>query len=625
MNYLSAENLSKAYGLKVLFQDMTFGINQGQKIALVGRNGCGKSSLLRILAGLDEPDKGTVSLRKGIRSEFLEQSPTFPGAETVFDAVFSGDDPVLQTVREYRQLAAGEVSDPERFQKIMDKMEAIQAWDYESRVEEILGKLGVHKLDQAVSELSGGQKKRVALARVLVHEPDFLILDEPTNHLDTDSIEWLENYLAASKLTLVLVTHDRYFLDRVCNEIMEIEFGQAFRYHGNYEHFLEKKSERQDKDNMDIARARNLLRKELEWLRRQPKARTTKSKARIGSVHGLMNDAKRGPHEKGIQLNFKSSRLGGKILEIEHLYKGYDDLQLIQDFTYVFKKKERIGIVGPNGVGKSTLLNLITGKIDPDKGKIVKGDTIKYGYYTQGGLELKPGQMVIDVILDVAEFITMGDGSKLSASAALTLFGFPPPSQRTHVSDLSGGEKRRLYLLRVLMTEPNFLILDEPTNDLDIVTLNTLEEFLMGFGGCLIIVSHDRYFLNKLCDHLFAFEGEGVIKDFPGNYTQYRESKALQAQEKAKVKTVAEPKKDTRVRKRDEKKLSYKETREYEALEGEIEKLEEKKGELLAQISEAGTDYEAIQILSAELKEAEVALETKSDRWLELAERLEEN
>lgn len=625
MNYLSAENLVRSYGTKVLFEDLTFGISQGQKIALVGRNGCGKTTLLRILGGVDQPDSGSVSLRKGIRLEFLQQAPQFPGAQTVLDAVFSGDDPVLSAVREYRKLSQGQVQDPDRFQQIMDQMEATQAWDYETRVGEILGKLGIHRLDQPIAELSGGQRKRVALARVLVHEPDFLILDEPTNHLDTDSIEWLENHLAASKLTLILVTHDRYFLDRVCNEIIELDQGNVHRYQGNYEHFLEKKAERQDKDNMDVARARNLLRKELEWLRRQPKARTTKSKARIDSVHGLMEDARKGPQESGLNMNFKARRLGGKILELEDLSKSYGELHLVKDFTYTFKKKERIGIVGPNGVGKSTFLNLITGRLEPDTGTVVAGETIHFGYYTQGGLSFKPGQLVLDVITEAAEHITLGNGDKLSASAVLTLFGFPPATQRNHVSELSGGEKRRLYLLRVLMEQPNFLILDEPTNDLDIVTLNTLEEFLMGFGGCLLIVSHDRYFLNKLCDHLFAFEGEGNIRDFPGNYSQYREVRARELEEETREKTETPVKKDTRVRHNEVRKLTFKETREYEQLEADIGDLEEKRETLLAQINAGSTDYEALSSWGEELKAVETELETKSDRWLELAEILEES
>ncbi len=624
MNYLSAEQLSKAYGTKVLFEDLTFGISRGQKVALVGRNGCGKTSLLRILAGHDTPDSGEVSIRNGIRVEILDQAPDFSDSETVMDAVFSGDDPVLSTVRLYRAIADGKEVSPEKMQEVMDKMAALDAWDYETRTREILGKLGVHRLDQPVAQLSGGQKKRLALARTLVNEPEFLILDEPTNHLDTDSIEWLENYLATSKLTIVLVTHDRYFLDRVCNEIFELDGGSMFRYQGNYSYFLEKKAEREEKEHSDAAKAQNLLRKELEWLRRQPKARGTKSKAKIDMVHGLIDQSKGPGADKGLKMNFQARRLGSKILELEHVDKSYGDLNLVKDFSYVFKRKERIGIVGPNGIGKSTFLNLITGKIQPDSGTIETGQTIHFGYYTQGGLDFKPGDLVLDVIREAADSIQMGTGEKLGASQVLNLFGFPPPVQNTHVSELSGGEKRRLYLLRVLMEQPNFLILDEPTNDLDLITLNTLEQFLLAFQGCLIIVSHDRYFLNKLCDHLFAFEGEGKIRDFPGNYLHYREAKAKEEQENANAKETSKPKAPSRSSENTSKKLSYKEKMEYEGLEDEIEGLEERKAELGEKIVAQGDDYEKVMEWSAELKQVEAELEEKSDRWLELAERVEE-
>ncbi len=624
MNYLSAEKLSKSYGPKTLFRDLTFGISLGQKVALVGRNGCGKSSLFRILAGKDQPDEGVVSFRRGIKVEFLDQSPSFPGADTVLDAVFTGDSPILRTVREYQAISAGLEVSPEKMAKIMERMEAEQAWDFESRVKEILGKLGVHNLDQKMDSLSGGQMKRVALARTLVQEPDFLILDEPTNHLDTESIEWLEEYLAASKVTLILVTHDRYFLDRVCNEIFELDQGELFRYHGNYEHFLEKKSERHANQESDATKAANLLRKELEWLRRQPKARTTKSKAKVDMVHGLIDQSNDHYREDNISVNFGARRLGSKILELEHLDKAYGDLVLLDDFSYVFKRKERIGIVGPNGVGKSTFLDIITGSLAPDKGKVDAGETIFFGYYTQGGLTFKPNDKVIDVIKKAAENIQMGTGEKLGASQVLTLFGFPPPVQNTFVSELSGGEKRRLHLLKVLMEQPNFLILDEPTNDLDLITLNTLEDFLISYPGCLLIVSHDRYFLNKLCDHLFVFEGQGQIRDFPGNYRQYREAKELEdAEEVAPAKLVEKDKKDTRVVQRSSNKLSYNEQQEWEGLESEIEQLEEKKAALEGEINGGTTDYQKIMDLSATLEKVKEELDAKEDRWIELSERLE--
>lgn len=592
MNYLSATGISKAYGPKVLFEELTFGIDRGAKVALVGRNGCGKSTLLRILTGLEGADSGEVSIRKGLRVDFLTQEPDFGDAKTVREAVHQGEKP-----------------------------QEWEDWEYEVRIKEMLGKLGVHDVEQAVSELSGGQRKRLALARVLVHAPDLLMLDEPTNHLDTDTIEWLENHLATNNTTLILVTHDRYFLDRVCNEIIELDKGEMFRYAGNYTFFVEKKAEREAQADLDAQKAQNLLRTELEWLRRMPKARTTKSKAKVNQVHQRMEDAQGPSRDKNIQLNFKARRLGKKILELDHVAKGYDDLQLVRDFSYVFKRGERIGIVGPNGIGKTTFLDVVTGKIQPDTGTVTKGETIHFGYYTQKGLHFKPGQVVREVITETAEQITMGTGEKLGAAMALTLFGFPPPVQNTRVSELSGGEKRRLYLLRVLMEQPNFLILDEPTNDLDLITLNTLEQFLLGFGGCLIIVSHDRYFLDKLCDHIFVFEGEGAIKPFPGTFREYRARKKAEAQQS----TAAEkPKSDTRVRERTKTKLSFNEKREYAALEGEIEELETRKSELEGLINSGSTDYEALQQWAAELEQVSADLETKSDRWLELAEFVED-
>ncbi len=625
MNYLSTEKLSKSYGPKTLFQDLTFGISRGQKVALVGRNGCGKSSLFRILAGLEPSDKGTVSFRKGLQVEFLDQSPKFPGADTVLDAVFTGDNPILKTVREYQAITAGLEVSPERMEKVMEKMESEQAWDYESRVQEILGKLGVHNLDQKMDSLSGGQMKRVALARTLVHEPDFLILDEPTNHLDTDTIEWLEEHLAASKITLILVTHDRYFLDRVCNEIFELDQGELFRYTGNYENFLERKAERHANQELEATKASNLLRKELEWLRRQPKARTTKSKAKVNMVHDLIDTSKDHYHEDNIKVNFGARRLGSKILELSYLNKAYGDLVLLDNFSYVFKRKERIGIVGPNGVGKSTFLDIITQAIPPDSGKVDTGETIFFGYYTQGGLAFKPADKVIDVIREAADSISMGTGEKLGATQVLTLFGFPPPVQNTFVENLSGGEKRRLHLLKVLMEQPNFLILDEPTNDLDLITLNTLEEFLISYTGCLLIVSHDRYFLNKLCDHLFVFEGAGNIRDFPGNYRQYREKKQEEDREKeAALKAPAkEKKKDSRVVQRSGNKLSYKEQMEWDGIEAEIEKLEEQKASLEEQINGGTTDYQKIMELSATLEKINENLDAKTERWMELSERMD--
>lgn len=625
MNYLSATGLYKSFGIKVLFDDLNIGVEKGQKIALVGRNGCGKSTLLRVLAGKESPDRGEVSSRNGIKIVYLSQNPSFGDATTVMDAIFSGDDPMVKALREYESISNNPKASPEKLNWAIEQMELFGAWDLESRAKEVLGKLGVHNLEQALEELSGGQHKRVALAQALVTEPDLLLLDEPTNHLDTTTIEWLENYLALKNMSLVLVTHDRYFLDRVCNEIIELDHGQAHRYVGDYAHFLEKKADRMAAEDALAARAENLLRKELEWLRRQPKARTTKSKSRIDAAHSLMEVAEGQERDKDISVNFQSRRLGNKILELEHVFKAYDELKLVDDFTYTFKRGERIGIVGPNGIGKTTFLELITQKIEPDSGRIEQGETIHFGYYSQEGLTFKEGQKIIDIITDAAEEITMGSGEKMKASTALNLFGFPPQMQQQIVGNLSGGEKRRLFLLLVLMTQPNFLILDEPTNDLDIITLNTLEEFLLGFPGCLMIVSHDRYFLDKLCDHLFIFEGAGNIKPYPGTFRQYREKKA---EEESAQKSISKEKKPNPApivveKPANKKKLSYKELKEYEGLEAEIEALEEKKAEIEAQLSQGSDDYQALEAWAKEVELLNEKIDEKTDRWVELAEFVE--
>lgn len=614
-----------SYGDRVLFRDLTFGISKGDKVALLGRNGCGKSTLLRILAGKENPDDGGVSLRKGIRTEFLDQEPVFDPEMDVRTALFTGEDPVLKVVARYETLSKADNPDPDAWQQAMEDMDQHNAWDYEARVEEVLGRLGIHKLTQPVKELSGGQQRRLALARVLIQEPDFIILDEPTNHLDIDTVEWLEQFLSGSTLTVLLVTHDRYFLDNICNHLIELDQGQAYFYKGNYTYFLEKKAEREAQQDLDSDKARNLLRKELDWLRRQPKARTTKSKARIDAAHQLQEDARYASREKDIQLNFAARRLGSKILELHHISKAYPNLNLLDDFSYNFKKGERIGIVGPNGVGKTTFLNIVTGKQDPDQGEVITGDTIRFGYYTQKGLEFKPGQLILDVIKEKAENVQMGTGEVLSVAQVLTLFGFPPPRQNTHVSELSGGEKRRLHLLRVLMDQPNFLILDEPTNDLDLITLNTLEEFLTGFPGCLILVSHDRYFLDKLSDHTFVFEGKGIIKPFPGTYRQYKVSKEREESERKKAeqqkeKAPAEKKNNTWRDNTSKKKLSYKEQKEYEALTEEIEQLEAQKAQLTEQLNGGSQDHETLTKWATELETLSQTLEEKEERWLELAE-----
>lgn len=621
MNLLSVENLSRSFGIRYLFEDLSFGVTKGQKIALIGRNGCGKTTLLRIIAGDDTPDTGQVTFRNNIRLEYLDQNPKFRKGQTVLDAVFDSGNEALQIIREYEALSEKPDPDPEKMQKVMDQIEHHKAWELEARVREVLGKLDIHNLDQQVDSLSGGQKKRIALARVLVSEPDLLILDEPTNHLDVEGIEWLENYLSTSSLTLLLVTHDRYFLDRVCNTIFELEDGEMFIHEGNYSYFLEKKADREANQDKVVDRANNLLRKELEWLRRQPKARTTKSKARIDSAHDLMDVASQKRYETSINMNFGTRRIGKKILEMESVSKAYGDLTLLDHFSYTFKRRERVGIVGPNGVGKTTFLDLITGKIKPDTGDIETGETIHFGYYTQSGLKFKEGQTVLDTIKEVAEHVQLANGDTVSAPIMLSLFGFPHAMHQTQVALLSGGEKRRLYLLRVLMAQPNFLILDEPTNDLDIITLNTLESFLENIPGCLVIVSHDRYFLDKLADTLLVFEGQGKIVNFPGNYRHYREWKEVKdAEEAAAAKETEKEKTERNWREQDKKKLSFNEKREFSDLEAAIPQLEEKIAELQNQINSGSSDYEALAGWTAELKKLESELEQKSDRWLELAE-----
>lgn len=618
MNYLSADNVSKSYGDKLLFEELSFGISKGQRVALVGRNGCGKSSLLRILAGQDVPDTGEVSLRSGLRIAFLDQAPKFNPDHKVMEAIFDGDHPALKLISEYEYLSSQDDPDGDRLQVVMEQMDVHQAWEYEVRVREVLTRLHVFNLDLPVGKMSGGQRKRVALARVLVNEPDFLVLDEPTNHLDTETIEWLEEFVAARNLTLLMVTHDRYFLDRLCNEIIEIDQGKVFFYEGNYQFFLEKKAEREVSEDLLASKSRNLLVKELEWLRRQPKARGTKSKARIDSAHELKDKAKNPQREGSIQMEFKSQRLGSKILELHKVSKAYGDLNLLDSFEYVFKKGERIGMVGPNGVGKSTFLNMITGTLAPDSGEIITGQTVAFGYYKQEGLQFAKGQTVIELIKESAESVAFGN-EQLSAGIMLTLFGFPPKSQYTHIENLSGGEKRRLHLLQILMTQPNFLILDEPTNDLDIITLNTLEQFLLSFKGCMIIVSHDRYFMDKLTDHLFVFEGKGIVKPWPGNFREYRVWKKQQQLEAPKVEKTKAPKAEA-PKKREKTKLSFKEKREFETLSVEIEEMEARKTELSDLLNSGSTDHEALGAWAKELEELGESLDEKEMRWLELSE-----
>ncbi|SOE22631.1 ATP-binding cassette, subfamily F, uup [Spirosomataceae bacterium TFI 002] len=620
MNYLSAENIGRDLGERWLFKGLTFGVLQGEKIALIGSNGCGKSTMLDILAGKTETDGGEVSIRKDIRFGFLEQDPEFDGHISVMDTIFFAENDITKAIKDYEK--ATKNNDIDLLGSAIERLDSLNGWDYEAKVQQILSKLGIENFESKMNELSGGQKKRVALAKVLIEEPDFVILDEPTNHLDLSAIEWLEGYLSTNNMTLLLVTHDRYFLDKVCNRIMEISNGQIYKYEGNYAYFLEKKDERMQLEAASYEKNKNRLTKELEWMRRQPKARTTKAQYRIDAFHELKDKTKAYKQDDKMELSMKTERMGKKILEINYVTKSYGEKELLKDFSYTFKRGDKIGIVGPNGVGKSTLLDIVMGLTKPDSGKVIKGETIKIGYFSQSGLKFDLGQKVIDSVREIADYVKMGDGRELSMSGLLSLFLFPPKVQHQPIQKLSGGEKRRLQLLKVLAKSPNFLILDEPTNDLDIDTLNVLEEFLESFSGCLLVVSHDRYFMDRIVDHIFAFEGETVIKDFPGNYTEYRIWKDEEEQEERQSKkTKKEPDVIVEVKPEvEKKKLSYKEKVEFETIEKEIAAGEIRKEEIIAAMNGGETDFEKLAALGQELQELKDKLEENELRWLELSE-----
>ncbi len=630
MNFLQAENLTKIYGDKVLFENVDISINKGQKVALVARNGTGKSSLLKILVGLDSSDgDGTVRVHKSVKVGYLEQSPQLNPNSTVLESIFQSDNPVMKAIHTYEAtLAKNELSNsPENqlaLEKAMAQMQLLDAWDYEAKVKEILFRFKITRLQQSVSELSGGEMKRVAMAGVLIQEPDLLVLDEPTNHLDFDLIEWLEVFLGKSNNTIVLVTHDRYFLDRVCDEIIEIEKGTTQKYRGNYTYYLEKKAELTFNLGQEVGKAQKLMKKELKWLRTQPKARGTKAKSRITAFDSIEDKAKTNLHVKEIDFGaIKMARIGGKTIEMHHLNKSFGDLCVLKDFTYTFNRRDRVGIIGKNGAGKSTFLNMLMGNERQDTGKIIRGTTLQFGYYTQSGLDLTVDKKVIDVVREVAEVLPLEKGKYLTAAQILDHFDFPYSKHENYVSTLSGGEQRRLYLLTVLMENPNFLILDEPTNDLDLLTLNVLEDFLEKFKGCLIIVSHDRYFMDKLVDHVFVFEGDGKLRDFPGNYSQYREAKIKEdkaAQEIKRLATTNKPKEKPAYKKEKTKtKLSYNEKREYEQLEKDIEKLETEKATLEEKLNGGGSHDELME-WSKKIGEVMASIDEKSDRWLELSE-----
>ncbi|NJN25412.1 MAG: ABC-F family ATP-binding cassette domain-containing protein [Cyclobacteriaceae bacterium] len=625
MNYLSVEQLAKSYNEQPLFNDLTFGISQGQKVALVGKNGCGKSTLLKIIGGLEVADSGKVVFRKGIKVGYLAQNPEFNRHDTIRDHIFNHDNELLSTVSAYEQFFESPNPDMsgKQYEQLANKMEALNAWDFESQVKQILGKLGIHDLEMYVDELSGGQKKRVAMAAVLVEKPDFLILDEPTNHLDIEIIEWLEKYLSTQAMSLLLVTHDRYFLEGVTNEIIELEDQTLYFYKGNYSYYLEKKSERKSMEAAEVSKAKNLLVKELDWLRRMPKARGTKAKYRIDAAHELMEVAAKDLHTDSLTLKIRTKRQGKKILELHHLSKAYDELRLLQDFSYTFTRKDRVGIVGKNGIGKTTLLNAITGATALDGGEVVLGETTQIGYYKQEELVCAPGTRVIDVVREVAEVVTLNDGATITAAQFLNHFLFPHAMHQTPVEKLSGGEKRRLQLLRVLIDAPNFLILDEPTNDLDILTMNVLEDYLANFEGSLIIVSHDRYFMDKLTEHLFVYKAPGEIEDFPGNYSDYKNHLDQQEKEntisrKNKEKNNEKPAIAAKIE--DKRKLSYKEKKELESLEVEIADLESTKKSIIAKMNKGSENHEELMTWAAQIEDLSTQLEHKEMRWLELSE-----
>ncbi|HYC84449.1 MAG TPA: ABC-F family ATP-binding cassette domain-containing protein [Chryseosolibacter sp.] len=623
MNYISAESVSKAFNDKWLFKDISLGISQGEKLALVGNNGVGKSTLLRILTGEIPPDSGQVSVRQGVRLGYLTQQPSVDDNLTVKDVLFSESNEVARVVKEYEDCIHHPDTKPERMQAVLVRMEELNAWDYEAKVAEITGKLGVPDIDKKFGQLSGGQKKRIFLAQLLLQEPDLIILDEPTNHLDLTAIEWLETFLSGQNITLIMVSHDRYFLDAVSTEIVEIDRGQLFRYKGNYAYFLEKKAEREEILKAEVSKARNLLKKELEWMRRQPKARGTKAKYRIEAFYDLQEKANQDLRKDRLELDIKEARQGGKIMEVQKISKAFGDHTIIQNFSYVFKKKDRIGVVGKNGVGKSTFLDMLTGRVKPDGGEIIHGVTTKIGYFTQEVASLNPNNRVIEEVKTIAEFITLSDGSQVSASKFLDSFLFPPEKQYNFISKLSGGEKKRLQLLKLLVTNPNFLILDEPTNDFDIDTLNVLEDFLEKFSGCLLLVSHDRYFMDHLVEQLFVFEGDGQIKVFNGNYTDYRD--ALEEEEQlsaAKVRPAAASPQDPRPTPT-KRKLSFKEKQEFENIQTEIDELERKKDEVTSLLNRGTTDHAQLQKWSMEIQRLTQEIESKTARWFELSQLME--
>lgn len=624
VSFLQVDGLTKSFGDLVLFEDITFGVAQGQKIGLIAKNGSGKTTLLNIIAGKEDYDSGSIVFRNDLRVGYLEQSPTYPAGLNVLQACFYSQNETVRLLAEYEQALMD--NDTGKLNALLERMDGLKAWDYEQRAKQILGELKIHNFDQKVESLSGGQLKRVALANILITEPELIILDEPTNHLDLEMTEWLEDYLSRSTISILMVTHDRYFLDRVCSEIIEIDRKQLYQYKGNYSYYLEKRQERIDAQNAEVERANNLLRKELDWMRRQPQARGTKAKYRIDAFYELEKKAKQTREQGKVNLDVKASYIGSKIFEAKEVTKSFGNLKITDHFNYTFARYEKMGIVGNNGTGKSTFIKMLIGEVKPDSGYFEVGETVRFGYYSQDGLQFDEQMKVIDVVQKIAEYIDLGDGRKLGVSQFLNYFLFTPDKQHNYVYKLSGGEKRRLYLCTVLMRNPNFLVLDEPTNDLDIITLNVLEEYLKSFKGCLIIVSHDRYFMDKVVDHLLVFHGNADIQDFPGNYTQYRswkeEQEALKKQEEAvlQAKKNPVPEKPRRQETNAKRRLTFKERKEFEALDAEIPQLEAEKAELEQAMSSGTLSTDELLAKSQRITQLMDELDEKSMRWLELSE-----
>ena len=618
--YLQVEGLTKSFGDLVLFRDISFGIGEGQRVGLIAPNGSGKTTLLNVLAGKDGHDAGNIVFRRDLKVGYLEQSPTYPEELTVLEACFYHGNETVNLIREYEHCL--ETPGNPGLDDLLLRMDHANAWDYERKAKQILSQLNVRHFSQPVGQLSGGQLKRVALANVLINEPDFLMLDEPTNHLDLDMTEWLEEYLKQGALSLLMVTHDRYFLDRVCSEILEIDNKQIYSYKGNYSYYLEKRQERIDATNAEIARANNLYRTELEWMRRMPQARGHKARYREGAFYELEKVAKQRSYNREVKLDMKASYIGSKIFEADHLCKRFDDVVILDDFSYIFARYEKMGIAGNNGTGKSTFIKILMGLETPDSGVLDIGETVRFGYYSQEGLQFDEQMKVIDVVQDIAEVVELGNGKRLTASQFLQYFLFTPEKQHSYVYKLSGGERRRLYLCTVLMRNPNFLVLDEPTNDLDIVTLQVLEEYLQNFKGCVIVVSHDRYFMDKVVDHLLVFNGQGDIRDFPGNYTDYREWKEAKMRQEKKDEKQVDPK-TAKVRLNDKRRMSFKERREFEQLELDIAALEAEKAQIEAALCSGTLSVEELTDKSKRLPALNDELDEKTMRWLELSELAE--